>query len=175
MSDLTPLDVLSTEFSRGLRGYEVHEVRAFLQQVASSLESLHRERGELRQRLHRLEQEMVAFREREQSLQEALVAAQDSAKATVESARRESQRIVEEGQALADRLVNEAHERAQNIEGIIADLRVRRRQARGDLMRLAELIQGLIRDDQQSENEERHTSSIAVLHRKLRETGDSQA
>jgi cell division initiation protein len=170
MSDLTPLDVLSTEFARGLRGYDVNEVRSFLQQVASGLEALLRERGELRQRIHRLEQENATFREREQALQEALVAAQKTADATVESARREGQRIVEEGQNLADRLVAEAHERAQNVEKIISDLRVRRRETRGDLMRLAELIQGLIRDDQQSEKDDQHTSSIAVLHRKLRET-----
>jgi len=167
MADLTPLDILGAEFHRGLRGYEVEAVRAFLQRVAGSMEELLRERGELRQRLHRVEQELVVFREREDALQNALVAAQKTAERTVENAQAEGQRIVEEGHSLADRLVEEAHSRAQNIDYAISDLRSRRREVRAELMRLAELLQGIIRDDQQLEQSDRSSSpQIALLHRR---------
>jgi DivIVA domain-containing protein len=166
MSELTPLDILGADFPRGLRGFEPRAVRAFMQNVATAMEDLVRERGELRQAVHKMEAELKAFHDREEALREALVGAQKAAETTLESARSEGQRIVAEGHALADRLVEEAHGRAHNIEKVIADLRSRRREVRAELMRLAELLQGLIRDDQQLEKDERSTPQIALLHRR---------
>jgi cell division initiation protein len=165
MSELSALDILGKQFGRRIRGYSPFEVHEFLSQIASSMEALNRERGELKQRLHRLETELTEFKERETALQEALVAAQRSAENTVESARIEGQRIVNEGQTLADRLIREAHERAQNIEVFISDLRSRRREARAELMRIVELLEGVVRDDQRREQEERVTPQLAVLTR----------
>lgn len=165
MAELTPLDILGAEFSRGIRGYDTDAVRAFLQRVAASMEELLRERGELRQNLHRMEQDLSSFREREEALQNALVAAEKTAERTIENAQSEGQRIVEEGHSLADRLVEEAHHRAQNIDFAISDLRSRRREVRAELMRLVELLQGMIRDDQQLEQTDRSSPQIALLHR----------
>ncbi|MEN8163463.1 MAG: DivIVA domain-containing protein [Acidobacteriota bacterium] len=166
MSDLTPLDILGVDFPRGIRGYDTEAVRSFLQQLASSMEELLRERGELRQNLHRLEQELAAFKKRENALQEALIAAQKTAEATMDSAKVEAQQIIQEGHALADRLVDEAYDRAKNIETTISVLRSRRREVRGELMRLTELLQGMIRDDQQLEQDERSTPQITVMPRR---------
>ncbi len=167
MSELSALDILGKQFGRRFRGYAPFEVHEFLSQIASAMETLNRERGELKQRLHRLEQELADFRDRESALQDALVAAQRSAESTVGAARAEGQRIVDEGQALADRLIREAHQRAQNIEALIADLRNRRREARADLMRLVELLEGVVRDDQRREQEERTTPQLAVLQTRI--------
>jgi cell division initiation protein len=163
MSELTALDILGKQFSRRVRGYAPFEVHEFLSQVASAIEALSRERGELRQQMHRLEQELAEFRERETALQEALVAAQRSAESTVEMARAQGQKIVEEGQTLAERLIREAHGRAQNIDVHIADLRNRRREARAELMRLVQLLEGLVRDDKEREEEEPATPQLAIL------------
>ncbi len=166
MSDLTPLDILGVDFPRGIRGYNAEAVRSFLQQLASSMEELLRERGELRQNLHRTEQELNTFRKRENALQEALVAAQKTAESTLENAKSEAQRIIQDGHGLADRLVDEAHDRAKNIEITISALRSRRREVRGELMRLTELLQGLIRDDQQLEQDERSAPQITIMPRR---------
>lgn len=166
MSDLTPLDILGADFPRGMRSYDAESVRSFLQQLASSMEELLRERGELRQNIHRHEQELTAFRKRENALQEALIAAQKTAESTVDNAKAEAQRIIQEGHSLADRLVDEAYDRANNIETTISALRSRRREVRGELMRLTELLQGMILDDQQLEQEERSTPQISVMPRR---------
>lgn len=170
MDEVTPLDVLGQTFSRRLRGLDPEQVQRFLAQVASTLERLLRERGEMRQRVRSLEQELAAFREREKALQDALIAAQRSAEDTVEEARNDGQRIVAEAQALGERLIQDANERAKTIETVIADLRSRRREVRAELMRLTELLQGLIRDDQQLENEERATPRLALLERRKSQT-----
>lgn len=165
MTELSPLDVLGKKFTRRVSGYDASEVHEFLTQVAGSMESSLRERAELKQRLHRLEQELADFRDREAALHEALVAAQRSAESTVESARTEAQKIVEEGHGLADRLIDEANARAKTIETVISDLRQRRREVRAELIRLVELMQGIVSDDKEREKEERATPQLALLTR----------
>jgi DivIVA domain-containing protein len=166
MPELTALDILGTTFAKRLNGYAPDEVHEFLTDVANAVEALVRERGELRQRVHHLEQELSAFRDRERALQDALVAAQRSAESTVQTARSEGQRIVDEGQQLADRLVEDAHARVQKIERVISELRSRRREVRAELVRMAEMLQGVVRDDQHAESEERSTPQLAVLQRR---------
>jgi cell division initiation protein len=166
MSELSPLDILGKKFAIKFRGYPANEVHEYLTEIAGAMERLTRERGELRQQVHQLENELASFRERETALHEALVAAQRTAESTMESARDEGQRIIEDGHGLADRLVEEANERARKIDGVIQQLRERRRETRSELIRLVEILQGLIEDDRAREKEERTTPQLAVLSRK---------
>ena len=163
MSELSPLDILGKKFAVKFRGYPANEVHEYLTEIAGSMEALMRERGELRQQVHRLTSELASFRDREAALHEALVAAQRTAETTMETARDEGQRIIEDGHGLADRLVEEANDRARNIDGVIQQLRERRRETRSELIRLVELLQGLVEDDRSREQEERTTPQIAVL------------
>jgi cell division initiation protein len=175
MSELSPLDILGKKFSVRFRGYPPNEVHEYLTEIAAALEGLMRDRGGLRQQVHRLELELADFREREAALHEALVAAQKTAETTVETAREEGQRIIEDGHGLANRLVEEANDRASTIERVILQLRERRREARSELIRLVELLQGLIEDDRSREQEERTTPQIALLSRSSESTGEGGA
>ena len=166
MSELSPLDILGKKFAIKFRGYPANEVHEYLTEIAGAMEGLTRERGELRQQVHRLENELASFRERETALHEALVAAQRTAESTMESARDEGQRIIEDGHGLADRLVEEANDRARKIDGVIQQLRERRRETRSEQIRLVEIRQGLVEDDRAREKEERTTPQLAVLSRK---------
>lgn len=172
MSELSPLDILGKKFAVKFRGYPANEVHEYLAEIAGSMESLTRERGELRQQVHRLESELASFREREAALHEALVAAQRTAETTMETAREEGSRIIEDGHGLADRLVEEANERARKIDGVIQQLRERRRETRSELIRMVELLQGLVEDDRSREIEERTTPQIALLSPKTEKTGE---
>ncbi len=88
MSELSPLDILGKKFAVKFRGYPANEVHEYLTEIAGSMEALMRERGELRQQVHRLTSELASFRDREAALHEALVAAQRTAETTMETARR---------------------------------------------------------------------------------------
>jgi cell division initiation protein len=173
MPELSPLDILGKKFSTKFRGYPADEVHEYLTEIAGAMEGLMRERGELKQKVHHLENELSSFRERESALQEALVAAQRTAESTMESARNEGQRIIEDGHGLADRLVEEANERARKIDEVIQQLRERRRETRSELIRLVEILQGLIDDDRARENEERTTPQLALLSRKTDATEET--
>jgi cell division initiation protein len=159
------MDILGKKFNKKLHGYAELEVHEYLTELARVVEGLLRERGELRQRVHHMEQELSAFRDRETALKEALVAAQRSAETTIEVARAEGQRIVGEGHGLAERLVEEANQRAQTIETVISDLRNRRREVRAELNRMVELLQGLIQDDRRREREEPTVPQLATFQR----------
>ena len=165
MSEFAPMDILGKKFSKKLHGYAELEVHDYLTDLARVVEGLLRERGELKQRVHHMEQELSAYREREEALKEALVAAQRSAETTIEVARAEGQRIVGEGHGLAERLVEEANQRAQNIDSVITDLRNRRREVRAELNRIAELLAGIVEDDRRRERDEPSTPQLAAFQR----------
>lgn len=186
MSELSPMDVLGASFNKRLNGYDPHQVHEFLSNVAGALERLARERGELRQQLREAEKQVAEFKQRENALQEALVAAQRSAEGTKENARQdaerlvaqahqEGQRIVTEAQSLAQRIVEETTERVETIEGVLRELRGKRREARADLRRMVEILEGVTRDDERREQEEDHTPRLSLLDRRRQNGSGSGA
>ena len=163
MSRLTPLEVQRATFARRLQGFDPDAVREFLSRIAEQLEEENRQRGELRGQSAKLAREVEDYRQRADALNEALVQAQRSAEATVAKAETEAQRIVAEAQALADRIIEEARRRAENVELVIAQLRGQRRAARADIKRQAEVLSGVARDDEATEEREADKPTIAVL------------
>jgi cell division initiation protein len=166
MSRLTPLEIQRATFARRLRGLDPDAVREFLGEIAEQLEDEARSRGELRAQVARLTQEVEEYRQRADALNEAMVAAQRAAEAIVGKAEAEAQRIVGEAEALADRVVDDAARRAENVEIVIGQLRGRRRAARSDLKRLAELLQGAAHDDETAEQRESEGPSVSFLRRR---------
>ncbi|MGE5235622.1 MAG: DivIVA domain-containing protein [Acidobacteriota bacterium] len=169
MTRLTPLEIQRATFSRRFRGLDPEAVRQFLSEIAEDEEEDARIRGELRAQVARLSQELEEFRSRSDALNEALVAAQKTAEATIAKAELEAQRVVAEAQSLADRVIEEATRRAENIELVVSQMRMRRRSARSDLRRLAELLAGLAKDDETDEDRDNQSSTVALLRPRQRE------
>ena len=78
MIDLTPLDVRKkkSDFTRTLRGYDPPAVDQFLELVADRMEELVRDNTALSERVSQISASLSGYREREQAMNEALVAAQ---------------------------------------------------------------------------------------------------
>lgn len=169
MHRLTPLEIQGATFPTRLRGFDPEAVREFLHALAEQVEEEARIRGELRAQVEALSRQLEEYRTRAEALNEALIAAQKTAEATVAKAEAEAQRIITEAQALADRLVEEARQRAEAVETVIAQLKSQRRSARADLKRLAELLLGVIRDDEAAEKRESEAASLSVLRPRARE------
>jgi len=166
MNRLTPLEIQRAAFPRRMRGLDAEAVRAFLSEVAEQLEEEARTRGELRAQIARLTQEVEEYRQRTAAVNEALVAAQRTAEATIARAETEAQHIVAEAEVLADRVVDDAAKRAENIELVIGQLKTRRRASRGDLRRLVEVLSGLVRDDEAAEQREADEPTVSFLRRR---------
>ena len=72
MSEFAPMDILGKKFAKKLHGYAELEVHEYLTDLARVMEGLLRERGELKLRVHHMEQELTAFRDRESALKAAI-------------------------------------------------------------------------------------------------------
>ncbi len=166
MSRLTPLEIQRATFARRLRGLDADAVREFLGELAEQLEDEARNRGELRAQLARLTQEADEYRRRADAVNEALVAAQRTAEATIARAEAEAQRIIADAESLSERMVDDAARRAENIELVINQLRGRRRAARADLKRLVEVLGGAARDDDAAEQRENEAPTVSFLRRR---------
>jgi DivIVA domain-containing protein len=115
MIDLTPLDVRKKkgDFTRTLRGYDTPTVDQFLDLVAERMEELVRENTALTERVSQLTAALANYREREQAMNEALVAAQQLREDVRTQSTRESEAVVREARLEADRIVADARRTAQ--------------------------------------------------------------
>lgn len=170
MAKLTPLEIQGTSFPRKFRGFDPEAVREFLRIIAEQVEEEARLRGELRGQLETLSRQLDDYRSQAEALNEALIAAQKTADATVQKAEAEAQRILTEAQALADRLMEETRQRAEAVENFIAQLRLQRRTVRADLKRLGELINGLVKEDEAAEKRDSESATVALLRPRAKET-----
>ncbi|MCS7181766.1 MAG: DivIVA domain-containing protein [Thermoanaerobaculum sp.] len=169
MHRLTPLEIQGASFPTRLRGYDPEAVRDFLRTIAEQVEEEAKIRGELKAQVELLSRQLEEYRSQAEALNEALIAAQKTAEATIQRAEAEAHRTVTEAQALADRIVEEARQRAEAVEMVIAQLRSQRRAARADLKRLSELLAGLVKDDETAERRESESASLTVLRPRTRE------
>ena len=76
--EMQPNDVRQHRFRRGMRGYDTEEVDQFLEHVATVLEDALAARHAAEQEKHRLEQEIVRFRDQEGALKQAVVTVQNA-------------------------------------------------------------------------------------------------
>ncbi|MFI5143133.1 MAG: DivIVA domain-containing protein [Thermoanaerobaculales bacterium] len=174
MSRLTPLEIQRTTFPRKLRGLDPDSVREFLGKIAEQIEEEARTRGELRAQLAGTQQQIEELQKRIETLTQALPAAQRTAETTLANAAAQAQRVVTEAETLAARIVDDAARRGENIELLTSQLRGRRRAARADLKRLAELLEGAARDDEATEAREAETPTVTLLRRRPRETKEER-
>ena len=126
MIDLTPLDVRKKkgDFSRGLRGYDPPAVDEFLELVADRMEELVRDNTALSERVSQISTSLSAYREREQAMNEALVAAQQLREDLRTQSTRESEAVLREARVEADRIIADArrtaHEAAEATRRVYA-------------------------------------------------------
>lgn len=126
MIDLTPLDVRKKkgDFTRSLRGYDPPSVDQFLELVADRMEELVRDNAALSERVSQMAASLSAYREREQAMNEALVAAQQLREDLRTQSTRESEAVLREARVEADRIVSDArrtaHEAAEATRRVYA-------------------------------------------------------
>jgi DivIVA domain-containing protein len=92
----TPVELRHVKPKRSFRGYERAEVDRLVADVADSFEEVWSERGELADKLEDVEKLLSEVKQREALLASTLVAAEKTAAAAIESAKREAEVIVAE-------------------------------------------------------------------------------
>jgi cell division initiation protein len=133
---ISPMDLQRQTFAPRWRGYDTAEVRTYLNIVAEEIAALQRERDGLEQEVQSLRALVDEHRQRETILKNTLLTAQRLSEEIKEAARKQSESVVKEAEIQADRLLELAQSRAQEVERGILDLRGMRSSLRTDVRAL---------------------------------------
>jgi len=105
MMGITPIEIQQHQFKSRLIGYDTSSVDQFLEIIAEELERLHRQNNELKESLVLTKAALEQHRDREKSLQQTLMTAQQVSEDMKINARKEAEIIVAEAHLEADRIV----------------------------------------------------------------------
>lgn len=123
---LSPLEVKKREFTKTIRGFDVTEVRSFLEEVAAELEHLtDTQRIQLKE-LENLRAEISTFQRMEQNLKDALMNAQDALRKTRENSQKEADLLKKEAKMEAENIFREAYRHAEDLRQEMNNLSARR-------------------------------------------------
>ena len=121
---ITPLDIQQQQFKgKMLGGLDSEDVDAFLQSVASEMESLIRENNELKEQQARHNREMAEMAEKEKDLRETMLAAQRITEEMKANAQKEASLVVSEAELRAERIVMDAERQLGELKARIEEVR----------------------------------------------------
>src|SRR5437879_5791295 len=117
---ISPLDIRQQQFTvKWLRGFDIHEVDAFLDDIAEDYEAVLKENAQLKEQVGTFEERARGLAERERALQDTLVTTHrlgDEMKAT---ARREADLLTREAELRSEKIIEEGHAEAARIRSEI--------------------------------------------------------
>ena len=116
---ITPLEIENKRFSRkNINGYNPDEVDDFLDELTKDYELLYKNFNESRDKLDTLRKELDKYKNIEQTLQETLLLAQDTAKSVRENAEVEAKQIIKDADLQA----------RESLAEIEAEIKVKRKE-----------------------------------------------
>ena len=125
---ITPLDIQQQQFKTRIRGFDIREVDAFLEQMAETFENLQKRNQELNDEVRRLELEIQGYRKREETFKRALLNSQKVLDQMKDNARKSAELIIAEAEVKAEKILNKAHNRLAQLHEDISELKRQRTQ-----------------------------------------------
>lgn len=123
---LTPIDIQQQQFARQLRGYSRPEVDSFLEIIGEQLGEVARENSDLAIQLKCQEEELGHHRDRETTMREALLTAQQALEEIRDNAQKEAHLIISEAELKAEKILHNAHGRVSRILEDVSELKRQR-------------------------------------------------
>ncbi|GKX66128.1 DivIVA domain-containing protein [Inconstantimicrobium mannanitabidum] len=106
---LTPMEISNKEFKRGLRGYSSDEVDEFLEKIVEDYEATFKENTILKEKLTALNEKVEHYSKIENTIQNTLLLAQNTAEQARSSAQKESELIIRNANDTAQKILDKAH------------------------------------------------------------------
>ncbi|MTI95018.1 MAG: DivIVA domain-containing protein [Firmicutes bacterium] len=119
---LTPLDIHNKEFSKGFRGYDEDEVNEFLDRIVKDYEAIVKENMAMKQKIEEYKDKLEHYTKIEETLHNAIVVAQQTAKEVKETAMSEAELIRKEAERESRRGIEESQVRAKKIQREVEEL-----------------------------------------------------
>lgn len=117
---LTPVEIRHIKLGRSMFGYNRGVIDELLDDIVESFEQVWRERADLADKIERVEEDLVRYRELETLLRTTLVSAERASQELKEQARRETKVMLDEAHAEARRIRREA---AADLERMTSEAR----------------------------------------------------
>jgi cell division initiation protein len=159
---LTPLDIHHKEFGHSLRGYNEEQVDQFLDEVADEFERLFKENIDQAEKLEAANERVRGYQAMEATLNNTMVAAQQSAEAIVAKAGKESDTMLRDAELKSKELIHQALQKRQ----VVANELIRIKQAEEDFRAR---YRALLESQLGAISEETLPDDVSIL---LGETGD---
>ena len=147
---LTPLDIHNKEFKKCFRGYNEEEVDEFLDKVIKDYEQLYRENIEIKENLDRLNSNLEHFQHMENTLNNTLIIAQETAEEVKFNAKRTTELMIKEAEVQAQKMVDEASNKVRRMsdeyEGLQKQDQIYRMRVRNLVQAQLEILGEVIED-----------------------------
>ncbi len=125
---ITPAVIKQKEFSTRFRGFDVHEVDGFLEEVAHEVTRLNREISAIKEERHRLDLENQGYQKREMSLKRVMIQSQKVLEQMKLNARKSAELVIANAEVEAEKILNRAHQRLSQLHSDITELKRQRMQ-----------------------------------------------
>ena len=152
---ITPLDIQQKQFPMKFRGFDVEEVYAYLEILREEMEDLLRENANLKEQVHRAENQIREYRDMESTLKETLMTAQQMVEDYKTNARFKAELLIKEAELKSDSMMNAAQDKVVKIHEDIVDLKGIRRHFREELKRLIESHLKMLEFDTEREGDDK--------------------
>ena len=120
---IAPIDIAHKTFSRKFAGLDAEEVAAFLKDVAEEMETIIRERNQLKELTREKDIQMLEFKERDKSLKETIMTAHKMTENLRKDAEREATLIMNEAHARGEAIVRDARDSLKRTYQEITDMK----------------------------------------------------
>lgn len=133
---VAPIDIAHKSFNRKMMGLDQQEVMDFLRQIAEEMESLIRDRNNLREQLREKELAIIEFRERDDLLKNTITTATKMSEKLQSDAEREARLIISDAKQQGEMIIRDARDSLKKIFGEITELKKIRMQYENNLRAL---------------------------------------
>jgi len=120
---LSPLFIKKQEFEKSMRGYNISEVQAFLEKVASEIEKLIDENEALEAEVQSLSAKVNEFQKIEKNLHDTLLSAREESKKTFESTKNKTDLLIQEAEVKSSQIIENANKKVEEIKNAVINLR----------------------------------------------------
>lgn len=138
---ITPVDLETTVFHRGFRGYNVSEVQEFMVKITQDYEHLYRENIDLKEKIDELNTRLSQYQLMEETLRNAMVLAQETAEEVKNSAKHQAELFVRDAEQKGDRIKGRIKE---EIQGEIQKLATLKNQVEFFKSQFKSFLKGLL-------------------------------
>ena len=120
---ISALEIKKKEFEQKMRGYDVDEVRHFLDEVSNEADTLTRDNISLEEELNATKAKLEHYLKLESSLEKTLLAAQQTAMKMEEQAQKEASLLLEKARLERDKMMNELPLEIERAKGEVTRLK----------------------------------------------------